>query len=90
MNKNLLLDNMINVKRLKTTRNGYDIIYRVHKETYVEFIVCPSDQGRIQEFWLGGRGFFFKDMGSGAALRPPVGPGQRPGGSPGGEAPGSS
>ena len=30
-------------------------------------------------------GFFFKGMGSGAALRPPVGPGQRPGGGPGGE-----
>ena len=49
-------------------------------------------QGRIQEFWLeGGRGFFFfKGMGSGAALRPPVGSGQSPGGSSGGEAPGSS
>ena len=28
--------------------------------------------------------------GLGAALRPPVGPGQSPGGGPGGEAPGSS
>ena len=38
----------------------------------------------------GGRGFFFKGMGLEAALRPPVGPGQCPGGGPGGEAPGSS
>ena len=38
-------------------------------------------QGRIQEFYWGGRGFFFsKSWGLGAALRPPVGPGQRPGG----------
>ena len=39
-------------------------------------------QGRIQEFyWGGGRGFFFsKSWGLGTALRPPVGPGQRPGG----------
>ena len=46
-------------------------------------------QGRIQEFGLGGggRGFLFsKTWGLGAALRPPVGPGQRPGGGPGGEA----
>ena len=33
----------------------------------------------------GGVGFFFKGMGFGAALRPPVGPGQHPGSSQGGE-----
>ena len=49
------------------------------------------DQGRIQEFWLGGAWIFFsKAWGSGPALRSPVGPGQRPGGFPGGEAPGTS
>ena len=32
-------------------------------------------QGRIKEFWGGGRGFFFpKAWGLGAALRPPMGP----------------
>ena len=34
--------------------------------------------------------FSFKGMGFEAALRPPVGQGQRPGGGPGGEATGSS
>ena len=49
------------------------------------------DQGRIQEFWLGGAWIFCSmAWGSGPALRPPVGPGQRPGGFPGGEAPGTS
>ena len=38
----------------------------------------------------GGRGFFSKAWGLGAALRPPVGRGQRLGGGQGGEAPGSS
>ena len=38
----------------------------------------------------GGVEFFSEARGLGAALRPPVGPGQRPGGDPGGEAPGSS
>ena len=33
-------------------------------------------QGRIQEFWLGGgREFFFKGIGFGGHLKPPVGPG---------------
>ena len=47
-------------------------------------------QGRIQEIWLGGVEFFSKAWCLGAALRPPVGPGQRPGGGRGGKAPGSS
>ena len=48
-------------------------------------------QGRIQEFWLGGGlDFSFKAWGLGAALKPPVGPGQHPGGGPGGKTPGSS
>ena len=38
----------------------------------------------------GGRGFFLMAWGPGAALRPPVGPGQSPGRGQGGEAPGSS
>jgi hypothetical protein len=46
-------------------------------------------QGRIQDFKLGGRETASEAGGLGAALRPPVGPGQSPGGGPGGEAPGS-
>ena len=38
---------------------------------------------RFQEFWLGGWAWYF-------FLRPPVGPGQSPGGGRGGKAPGSS
>ena len=51
--------------------------------------ILYGSQGWIQEFWLGGVDFVFKGMGSGATLRPLVGPGQRPGGGPGDEAPGS-
>ena len=37
--------------------------------------------GVILDFWLGGSvDFFLKARGLGAALRPQVGPGQRPGG----------
>ena len=56
----------------------------------IKMIINIHIQGRIQEFWLGGAwNFFFKGMGSGADLRPPDCPGQRPGGGPGGKAPGS-
>ena len=51
--------------------------------------VGRGNQGRIQEFWLGWI-FFSKAWGLGAALRLPVGPGQRPVGGPGDEALGSS
>ena len=48
-------------------------------------------QGRNQEFWWGGGGVFFsKAWNLGAALMPPLGPGQRLGGGPRGEAPGGS
>ena len=53
----------------------------------VEYGASGADPGILVR---GGVDFFFKGMGFGARLRPPVGPGQRPGGSPGGEAPGSS
>ena len=49
------------------------------------------NQGRIQEFWLGGAWIFFsKAWGFGGRLKTPGGPEQRPGGGPGGEGPGSS
>ena len=52
--------------------------------------ILYGSQGWIQEFWLGGALIFCsKAWGRGAALRPLVGPGQRPGGGPGDEAPGS-
>ena len=42
--------------------------------------LTSTSQGRFQGFWLGGSGFFFsKAWGLGAAFRPQVGPGQRPG-----------
>ena len=60
------------------------IVLRLHA-------TASCDQGRIQEFWLGGAwSFFSKAWDLGAVLMPPLGPGQRPGGSLGGEAPGSS
>ena len=50
--------------------------------------ITGADQGIL----VRGGAWIFCSMawGSGAALRPPVGPGQRPGGFPGGEAPGTS
>ena len=49
-----------------------------------------SNQGRIQEFWLGGGEDFFSKAWGLAALKPPVGQEQRPGGSAGGNAPEAS
>ena len=47
---------------------------------YVQINNFETTQERIQEFWLGVDFFFPKAWGSRAALRPQVGPGQRPGG----------
>ena len=40
---------------------------------YITRLMYVSVQGRIQEFWLGGRGFFFKDIGFGGHLKAPSG-----------------
>ena len=50
------------------------------------------DSGADPGILVRGGAWIFGSMawGSGPALSPPVGPGQRPGGFPGGEAPGTS
>ena len=67
------------------------VLYAQPRNGCDTYIISNKYQGRIQEFWLGGRGFFFSNAwGLEAALRPPVGSGQRPGGGSGGEALGIS
>lgn len=56
-----------------------------------EFDVFICNAGADTGFVVrGGVDKIIEAGGLGAALRPPVGPGQSPGGGPGGEAPGSS
>ena len=56
----------------------FNIKQQIGKHTEVQ-TDDGREQGRIQEFWLGGAWIFFsKAWGLGAALRPPEGPGQRP------------
>ena len=51
-------------------------------------MISPLSQGADPGILVGGGAWIsFKGMGFGAALRPTVCPGQRPGGGPGGEAP---
>ena len=49
----------------------------------------PSLPGADPEILVRGGDYFFKGIGSGAGLSPPVGPGQRPGWDSGGKAPGN-
>ena len=58
---------VIHITHYRDTCFTYNLIPVAH----TPWCMLHIHQGRIQEFWLGGRGFFFKGMAFGARLKAP-------------------